>query len=128
MRFVADASSVVAYLLGDGSNLEREALLGDAHAPGLLDVEVTHTLRGLARGAKIQLTTAEQCRADLRDLPLRRHPDAALLARAWDLRDTCTTYDALYVALAEALDASLLTRDARLAGAVRELVEVSLMA
>ena len=51
-------------------------------------------------------------------------PDAALLRRCWELRDVCTTYDALYVALAEALDARLLTRDARLARAVAGLVDV----
>ena len=57
-------------------------------------------------------------------LGVRCQPDAPLLRRAWELRDACSTSDALYVALAEALDATLLTRDARLAQGVRDLVEV----
>ena len=92
--------------------------------PALLDVEVTQTLRGLLRGAKIDLTTAEAARLDLGQLAVRRYPDAPLLRRCWELRDVCTTYDAVYVALAEALDASLVTRDAQLARAVAGLVDV----
>lgn len=124
MRWVVDASSVVAYLLGGGSDAERGGILGDVHAPALVDVEVTQTLRGLLRGAKVDLTSAELGRAELAQLAVRRHPDARLLRRAWELRDVCTTYDALYVALAEALDATLLTRDARLARGVEGLVDV----
>lgn len=124
MTWVADASVIVAYLLGEATEAERGAILGDVHAPALLDVEATQTLRGLLRGAKIDLTTAEAARLDLGQLALRRYPDAPLLRRCWELRDVCTTYDALYVALAEALDARLLTRDARLARGVAGLVDV----
>ncbi len=124
MRWVVDASSVVAYLLGGGSDAERGGILGDVHAPALVDIEVTQTLRGLLRGAKVDLTSAELGRVELAQLAVRRHPDARLLRRAWELRDVCTTYDALYVALAEALDATLLTRDARLARGVEGLVDV----
>lgn len=124
MRYVIDASSVVAYLLGESSDAERGATLGDVHAPGLVDVEVTQTLRGLLRGAKLNLATAELARAELGQLALRRHPDVRLLRRAWELRDVCSTYDALYVALAEALDGALVTRDVRLAQGVDGLVEV----
>lgn len=90
-------------------------MLDVVDSPSLLDVEVTQTLRGLVRGAKISLQRAESARADLANLGVRRHPDVALLRRAWELRDVCTTYDALYVALAEALDRTLLTRDGKLA-------------
>lgn len=121
---MVDASSVVAYLLGEGSDAERRGMLGDAHAPGLVDVEVTQTLRGLLRGGKVDLTVAERGRAELAQLGVRRHPDVRLLRRAWELRDSCSTYDGLYVALAEALDATLVTRDARLAQGVQGLVEV----
>lgn len=124
MSYVVDASSVVAYLLGEGSEAERGGMLGDVHAPSLLDVEVTQTLRGLLRGAKLDLTTAEHGRVDLAQLGVRRHPDVRLLGRAWELRDVCSTYDALYVALAEALAATLLTRDKRLAGGVKGVVDV----
>lgn len=119
-----DASSAVAYLLGAASDAERGGMLDDVHAPALIDIEVTQTLRGLLRGAKIDLPIAERGRVELGQLAVYRHPDAALLARAWELRDVCTTYDALYVALAEALDATLLTRDARLAQSVDGLIDV----
>lgn len=115
MRSVADASVIVAFLLGEGSDEERDAMLDEVHAPTLVDVEVTQTLRGLLRAGKIDLVTADLGRIELADLPIRRHPDAALLRRAWELRDVCTTYDGLYAALAEGLDATLITRDARLA-------------
>ncbi|MBA2767478.1 MAG: type II toxin-antitoxin system VapC family toxin [Solirubrobacterales bacterium] len=124
MRCVADASVVVAYLLGEATDAERGGLLDDAHGPTLIDIEVTQTLRGLLRGGKLDLVTADLGREELGQLRLRRHPDAPLLHRAWELRDVCTTYDALYVALAEALDARLLTRDARLGRAVTKLIEV----
>jgi predicted nucleic acid-binding protein len=121
---VVDASSTVAYLLGVATADERAAMVGEAHAPALLDVEVTQTLRGLLRGEKIDLGTAVQAREELGELALRRMPDAALLARAWELRDVCSTYDGLYVALAEGLDVALVTRDARLARGAGELVDV----
>lgn len=124
MRAVVDASTVVAYLLGEGSDAERESMLDDVHAPALVDVEATQALRGLVRGAKLDLDRAETARDDLRRLRLRRSPDAPLLRRAWELRDRCATYDALYVALAEALDVALLTRDARLADAAGTVVDV----
>jgi predicted nucleic acid-binding protein len=126
VKGVADASVVVAYLLGEATEAERGAIVGDAYAPALLDVEATQTLRGLLRGAKIDLATAELARTDLGQLALRRFPDAPLLQRCWELRDVCTTYDALYVALAEALDAKLVTRDERLARGVASLVDVIL--
>jgi predicted nucleic acid-binding protein len=48
------------------------------------------------------------------DVPLERHPHAPLLARAWALRRNASAYDAAYVALAEALGATLVTCDVRL--------------
>ncbi|MGX6448154.1 type II toxin-antitoxin system VapC family toxin [Patulibacter sp. S7RM1-6] len=124
MSCVVDASSVVPYLLGDASAAERDGILSGAHAPALVDVEVTHTLRGLLRASAVAPSTAEIAREALAALGVRRHPDARLLRRAWELRDACTTYDGLYVALAEALDAPLLTRDARLARGIGRLVDV----
>jgi len=99
-------------------------MLGDVHAPTLIDVEVTQTLRSLLRAAKIDLGTAELGRDELGQLGIHRHPDAPLLRRAWELRDVCSTDDGLYVALTEALDATLITRDGRLAGGVAKLVDV----
>ncbi len=124
MTQVADASATVAFLLGQASDEERDAFLGEVHAPMLMDVEVSQTLRGLLRASKIDLQRADQAREDLADLAIRRHPDASLLRRAWELRDLCTTHDALYVSLAEALDAPLFTRDARLARGVGRIIDV----
>jgi predicted nucleic acid-binding protein len=112
---IVDASVVAAYLLGVAGVEERAAMLDDAQAPAILDVEVTQVLRGLLRGGKLDLERAETARIELGQLPIRRHPDASLLRRAWELRDVCTTYDGLYVALAEAFPAPLVTRDGRLA-------------
>jgi predicted nucleic acid-binding protein len=121
---VLDASSTVAYLLGDGTENEHAAMVGEAYAPALLDVEVVQTLHGLLRGDKIDLDVAEQAREELGELALRRIPDAALMARAWELRDVCSVYDGLYVALAEGMDVALVTRDAKLARGAGDLVEV----
>ena len=65
--------------------------------------------------------------ADLADMPIRRYPHDILLTRVWDLRHSLTAYDAVYVALAEALDAPLITRDRRLAGAAGHGVEIELL-
>jgi len=54
---------------------------------------------------------------DQEDISLRRYPHDFLLPRVWELRANLTAYDAVYVALAEALDAPLVTRDRRLAAA-----------
>lgn len=99
-------------------------MLGGVHSPALMDVEVTQTLRGLLRASKIDLATAEVGRDELTQLAVRRHPDAALLRRAWELRDAYAIYDGLYVALTEALDATLITRDARLARGAAAIVDV----
>jgi predicted nucleic acid-binding protein len=125
VTWIVDASVVAAYLLGEASAEEREAILDDAHAPTLVDVEVTHTLRGLLRGGTIERRVAEAARAELEQARLRRHPDAPLLRRAWELRDTCTTYDGLYVALAEAFPAPLMTRDGRLARGAGGLIDIT---
>ena len=61
------------------------------------------------------------------DFPLTRYPHDVLLERVWELRHNLTAYDAAYVALAEALDATLLTRDRRLATASGHRARVDLV-
>jgi predicted nucleic acid-binding protein len=80
-------------------------------------VEVTQGLRRLVRAGEVSPDRAAEALADLADFDLHRHPHLDLLARAWKLRDNVTAYDAMYVALAEALDAPIVTCDAPLAGA-----------
>lgn len=85
------------------------------HSPHLLDVEVTQGLRRLVRFGEISATRAAEAIDDLSDLDLHRHAHLTLLTRAWQLRENVTAYDAMYVALAEALDATMITCDSPLA-------------
>jgi predicted nucleic acid-binding protein len=118
---VLDASAVLELLLNTvlGQSIaERIASTSlTLHVPHLLDVEVIHALRRFVREGEIEVSAAEVAIVDLQDLDLERHSHEPLLARAWELRDNLTCYDAVYVALAEALGAKLLTCDAKLARA-----------
>lgn len=93
--------------------LAREQLV----APEILDLEVLSTWRRLSRRGLLPLGRAAKAVADLSRLPVQRAPHRPLLGRCWELRDTVTVYDAVYLALAEALAVPLLTADARLARA-----------
>jgi predicted nucleic acid-binding protein len=114
---VVDASALVVALSDDGpdGDLVRRRLRGESlAAPELVDLEVVSVLRKqLAIGA-LDGRRAGLALTDLADLPLRRVPHLPLLARCWELRDNLTVYDAAYVALAEVLDAPLVTADSRL--------------
>jgi predicted nucleic acid-binding protein len=114
---VVDASALVVALSDDGpdGDLVRRRLRGESlTAPELVDLEVVSVLRKqLAIGA-LDGRRAGLALTDLADLPLRRVPHLPLLARCWQLRDNLTVYDAAYVALAEVLDAPLVTADSRL--------------
>ena len=85
------------------------------HAPQLLDLEIVHVLRRGCLIGKLQPSRAAEALADLSDLRLVRYPHQPYIPRIWQLRHSLTAYDAAYVALAEALDAPLITRDGRLA-------------
>jgi predicted nucleic acid-binding protein len=87
---------------------------------------VAHALRRYALAGDIDAERGRAALADLADFPVRRYPHTVLLPRVWELRSNFTAYDAIYVALAEALDASLLTRDQRLAAAAKRHVGVEL--
>lgn len=113
---VIDASVLATALGDDGEDGDaaRRRLRGEElAAPEIVDLEVAsvwrRTLTDERRGALAL--------ADLADLPLRRAPHLPLLPRCWELRHNLTPYDAVYVALAEALEVALLTADGRLARA-----------
>ena len=89
----------------------------DLHAPHLFDVEVVQALRCLVRAGEVRPDRAEEAIEDLGMLAILRHLHVDLLGRAWELRDNLTAYDAVYVALAEALDAPLVTCDGPLGAA-----------
>jgi predicted nucleic acid-binding protein len=117
---VVDASVLATALGDDGPDGDRARarLRGERlSAPELVDLEVASVLRRQVQGGEVDIRRAALALADLAALPLRRAPHRPLLARCWELRDNLTVYDASYVALAEALDVTLLTGDGRLARA-----------
>jgi predicted nucleic acid-binding protein len=116
---VADASAVVEVLLNTpvASDISRHLFAAGEtiHVPHLIDVEVLHVLRRYARTVELGNDRAEQALLGFADMQLHRHPHDVLLRRIWELRHNWTAYDAAYIALAEALDAPLITRDRALA-------------
>ena len=117
MTVVVDASVVVAALVSTGdTGAWAESVLGaDALcAPHLMPVEVTCVLRRSAEHGAISVDVAALAHEDLLDLPVDLVPYAPFAARIWELRTNVTPYDAWYVAVAESLNATLATLDARL--------------
>ena len=116
---IVDASALLEFLLQTPLGARVEARLfrdqDELHSPHLADVEVTQGLRRLVRAGEVSSDRAAEAIADLADLDLHRHAHLDLLTRAWKLRDKVTAYDAMYVALAEALDAPIVTCDTPLA-------------
>ncbi|HSK89790.1 MAG TPA: type II toxin-antitoxin system VapC family toxin [Euzebyales bacterium] len=119
---VVDCSIVIRVLANrDGDDVLRQRLARTLHAPALIDAEVSSVVRGLSITTKpnVRMTTerAQQMLGDYAGLRIVRYPMQSLQQRAFALRHNVTAYDAMYVALAEALDVPLLTDDAKFAGA-----------
>jgi predicted nucleic acid-binding protein len=112
---VLDASAGVDLLsrttVGADRIAARLAPESTVHVPELFDLEVLHALRGLEAGRKLPPAKITAALRDLVDLRATRHRHDPLRPRIWELRANLTAYDAAYVALAELLDAPLLTSD-----------------
>ena len=111
---VIDAGALPDFLLG--RPLALEVVLGEIehhrheplHAPELIEPETLSALRGLVRGGKVTADRATEAVADLASTRMIRYPHGPLRERVWELRDNLTAYDASYLALAEAMDDSVL--------------------
>jgi predicted nucleic acid-binding protein len=113
---VFDASAALAALLNAGQ--ARQLLTTDAlHAPHLIDSEIASALRRQVQTNQVTATDGWNALDTWRRLALTRYPAVGLLKRIWPLRDNLSAYDATYVALAESLDCTLVTADARLSNA-----------
>jgi predicted nucleic acid-binding protein len=130
---VLDASAAIEWLLQTPKAPAIEArLFGESaqrrwHAPHLLDVEVAQVLRKQVTKGAISDARGQEALQDFLDLPLIRYPHDFLLPRIWELRKNLTAYDAVYVALAEALGFPLVTCDANIAGAPGHSAQVDVV-
>jgi predicted nucleic acid-binding protein len=100
----------------------------DIHAPHLLDAEVGQALRRLVLSGWLRSAQVDEAISFVQDLDIVRYGHLGLLGRALEILRNFTVYDALYVSLAESIDAPLLTRDSRLARSARRFVHVILVA
>lgn len=118
---VIDASAVLEMLLASstGSRVSDRVLdPGETVcAPHLIDLEVLQVLRRYDLSGDLCPSRAAEALQDFLDLPIERYPHDLFLVRIWEMRHNVTAYDAAYLALAEALDAELITTDSRLAAA-----------
>jgi predicted nucleic acid-binding protein len=127
---VVDASVLAVALADDGpdGDAARARLRGETlAAPELVDLEVASVLRRQNRMGMLDNRRAALARTDLAALPMHRAAHLPLLPRCWELRDNLTTYDTAYVALAEALVATLLPGDRRLAHAAGPTCTIELL-
>lgn len=114
-----DASAILDVLLQTPAARRVSRVLFAAgqtlHAPHLIDLEIAQVLRRYARSASISADRGAEALSDFLDFPLTRYPHFVLLNRVWQMRHNLSAYDAAYLALSEALDAPLFTRDRALA-------------
>ena len=128
---VVDASALAEVLLRGLAAAAVELRIHDMretlHAPHLIDVEVAQVVRRYAARRDIEVELGRAAIEDLADFPLQRHPHQSLLPRIWELRHNLSAYDAAYVALAETLDAPLVTLDRRLAASSGHRARIELI-
>lgn len=128
---VLDASAVLELLLATaGGNAVRRRIVAASetlHAPHLIDLEVTQVLRRYCSSGVLSAARGAVALEDFRSLDLERYAHEPLLQRIWRMRASVTAYDAAYLALAEALDATLLTFDAKLRAAPGHKARIELL-
>lgn len=128
---VLDASALLELLLVTASGRRLAERIRPAgislHAPHLVDIEVSQAVRRYVLSGSLSAERGRLALHHLADLDLERYPHTPLLPRIWALRENLTAYDATYVALAEVLEAKLITRDRRLADAPGILADVELI-
>ena len=122
---------MVEILLGGRRAAEIYARLAEEeqpwHAPHLIEVEVCHVLRRFNLSRQMTDLRGRQALRDLSALGLYLHEHGPLLPRAWGLRANLSAYDAMYVALAEGLRATLLTLDAKLAKTTGHVARIEVL-
>ena len=118
---VLDASGAVELLLNTEAGRRLAVRLSDesefVHAPHLIDVEIAQVLRRYVRHGTLDEGFGARALERWRELGVERYSHEPLLDRVWQLRDNISAYDAVYVALAEALSMVLVTGDRKLIGA-----------
>ena len=120
MSAVVDASVLVAATTDSGSEgmwAERVLAEGGVVAPHLVLVEATNILRRLERAKELTRFEATAAQRDVLDLDMLLVPFEPFAERVWELRRNVTSYDAWYVAVAEAFALPLATLDRRLSRA-----------
>lgn len=126
---VVDASAALEALAARDPSPELiHRLDDDLRAPHLIDIEFASGLRRLVAVRELSAERAADALLDLHALRVVRYPHLTLVDRIWELRSRLTAYDAAYVALAEILQAPLVTCDARLARATGHDAVIELFA
>ena len=128
---VLDTSGAIELLLNTARGRRLGARLADdaeaVHAPHLIDIEIAHVLRRYVLDGTFDERDAIRALDQWRQLDVERYPHEPFLDRVWRLHNNVTAYDAVYVALAEALGDVLVTGDQKLAGAPGLNVSVELV-
>ncbi len=117
MSVVVDACTLVSALVDYGPDGEwAESIIAGAslYAPEVAFVEATDTLRRFERAKRITAAEANAAHEDLMELNIEIYSFEPFAERIWELRHNVTSYDAWYVAVAEALQLPLATLDVRL--------------
>jgi predicted nucleic acid-binding protein len=116
---VIDASAAVDWVLGTSRASRIDDLLNrlDLVAPEIIDAELLNALRRRERLGAVSPARADAAVVDWTTAPVERVGHIGFLWEAWGLRHNLTASDAMYVALARAVDCELITADRRLASA-----------